>query len=40
VEVGYEACLGYPRTIRGDAKLGLPDDWFWVTAGPVMMPRR
>lgn len=40
VEVGYDACLGYPSTIRGDSKLGLPDDWFWVTAGPVMIPRR
>jgi hypothetical protein len=32
--------VGYPSTIRGDTKLGLPDDWFWVTAGPVTVPRR
>jgi hypothetical protein len=32
LEVAYDAVLGYPTYIRGDAKLGLPDDWFWVRA--------
>ena len=31
-EVTYEARLDYPTYIRGDARLGLPDDWFWVRA--------
>jgi len=30
--VQYDACLGYPTSIRGDAKVGRVDDWFWVTA--------
>ena len=32
LEVTYDARLDYPTYIRGDAKLGLPDDWFWVRA--------
>lgn len=32
LEVAYDTVLGYPTYIRGDAKLGLPDDWFWVKA--------
>lgn len=30
--VVYDPRYGYPAQIRGDAKLGLPDDWFWVRA--------
>ena len=32
IEVAYDAVLGYPTYIRGDAKLGRFDDWFWVKA--------
>ena len=32
LEVAYNAQYGYPTSIRGDARLGLPDDWFWVRA--------
>ena len=32
LEVAYDAGLGYPTYIRGDARVGLPDDWFWVRA--------
>ncbi|HEV8400948.1 MAG TPA: hypothetical protein VGQ18_14040 [Gemmatimonadales bacterium] len=34
----FAACHGAPPkvpppvVIRGDARLGLPDDWFWVRA--------
>jgi hypothetical protein len=39
VAVRYDACLGYPTDIRGDQKVGLPDDWFWVKA-MELTPRR
>ncbi len=32
LEVTYDARFGYPTYISSDAKLGLPDDWFWVRA--------
>jgi len=32
LEVVYDPRYGYPAQIRGDATLGLPDDWFWVKA--------
>jgi hypothetical protein len=32
LEVRYDPTYGYPTFIRGDGKLGLPDDWFWVRA--------
>lgn len=32
VEVAYDPQYDYPAAIRGDAKIGLPDDWFWVKA--------
>jgi len=32
VEVAYDPHYGYPAMMRGDAKVGLPDDWFWVKA--------
>jgi hypothetical protein len=32
VEVVYDPRYDYPAQIRGDAKVGLPDDWFWVKA--------
>ena len=35
IEVTYDACLGYPTSIRGDAKAGQFDDWYTVTAGPL-----
>ena len=38
VEVSYDPCLGYPRSIRGDARLGLPDDWFWLRADHLLLP--
>ena len=32
LEVTYDGRFGYPTYISSDAKLGLPDDWFWVRA--------
>jgi uncharacterized protein DUF6174 len=32
VEVVYDPRYDYPAQIRGDAKVGLPDDWFWIKA--------
>ena len=32
VEVAYDPRYDYPAQLRGDSKLGLPDDWFWVKA--------
>ncbi len=37
--VRYDRCLDYPTEIRGDQKVGLPDDWFWTKAGNLT-PRR
>lgn len=31
-EVTYDPRFGYPSYIHGDAKMGLPDDWFWIRA--------
>ena len=39
LEVTYNARFGYPTSIRGDARWGLPDDWFWVRA-TELTPRR
>ena len=39
LEVTYNARFGYPTYIRGDARWGLPDDWFWVRA-TELTPRR
>jgi uncharacterized protein DUF6174 len=32
LQVAYDPQYGYPAMIRGDTKLGLPDDWWWVKA--------
>jgi hypothetical protein len=32
VEVRYDARAGYPAEIRGDRRVGRPDDWYWVRA--------
>jgi hypothetical protein len=37
--VAYDPSYGYPAQIRGDAKLGLPDDWFWVKASRLTPSR-
>jgi len=37
--VRYDRCLDYPTEIRGDQKVGLPDDWFSTKAGNLT-PRR
>jgi len=37
--VGYDRCLDYPTEIRGDQRVGLPDDWFWTKASNLT-PRR
>jgi hypothetical protein len=39
VDVVFDACHDYPASIRGDTKVGLPDDWFWTTA-TLLMRRR
>ena len=30
--VRYDACAGFVAEMRGDGKLGLPDDWFFTRA--------
>ena len=37
--VRYDPSLDYPTEIRGDQRVGLPDDWFWTRAGNLT-PRR
>jgi len=37
--VRYDRCLDYPTEIRGDQRVGLPDDWFWTKA-TGLTPRR
>ncbi len=39
LEVAYDPSFGYPAQIRGDAKLGLPDDWFWIKASRLTPSR-
>jgi len=39
VEVAYDPQYGYPAMIRGDGKIGLPDDWFWVKASRLTPSR-
>jgi len=35
VEVAYDPAFGYPSYVRGIAKMGLPDNWFWVKASEL-----
>lgn len=37
--VAYDPEYDYPAMMRGDAKLGLPDDWFWVKASRLTPSR-
>ena len=37
--VRYDRCLGNPTEIRGDQRVGRPDDWFWTKA-TGLTPRR
>ena len=39
VQVAYDSQYGYPAMIRGDARVGLPDDWFWVKASRLTPSR-
>ena len=39
LEVAYDPQYGYPAMMRGDAKVGLPDDWFWVKASRLTPAR-
>ena len=39
IEVAYDPEYGYPAMIRGDMRLGLPDDWFWVRASRLTPSR-
>lgn len=39
IEVAYDPSYDYPAMIRGDGKLGLPDDWFWVKASRLTPSR-
>ncbi len=39
LDVAYDAQYGYPAMMRGDAKVGLPDDWFWVRASRLTPAR-
>ena len=38
VEVAYDPQY-YPVMMRGDGRLGLPDDWFWVRASRLTPAR-
>jgi hypothetical protein len=35
IEVAWDSLDAYPATIRVDAKVGLPDDWFVITASQL-----
>ena len=39
VQVAYDPRYHYPAQVRGDLKIGLPDDWFWIKASRLT-PRR
>jgi len=39
IAVAYDPQYGYPAMIRGDGKVGLPDDWFWVKASRLTPSR-
>ena len=39
LEVGYDPLYGYPATMRGVGKVGLPDNWFWVKASRLTPAR-
>jgi hypothetical protein len=39
VSVTYDASFGYPTSLRGDAKLGQVDDWYWVRASQLTPSR-
>ena len=39
IQIAYDSTYDYPAMIRGDSKIGLPDDWFWVRAARLT-PRR
>lgn len=39
LDVAYDPRYDYPVQIRGDAKIGLPDDWFWVRASRLTPAR-
>lgn len=39
IEVTYDPRYGYPTYIHGIARIGLPDNWFWVRAAELT-PRR
>lgn len=39
LEVVYDPQYGYPAMMRGDGKVGLPDDWFWVRASRLTPSR-
>jgi len=39
IEVVYDACYDYPAWIRGDAKVGQVDDWFWLKASRLTPAR-
>jgi len=39
LQVAYDPQYGYPAMMRGDSKLGLPDDWFWVKASRLTPAR-
>jgi hypothetical protein len=39
IEVAYDPRYDYPAQIRGDLKVGLPDDWFWVRASRLTPSR-
>lgn len=39
IQVAYDEEYHYPAMIRGDAKVGQVDDWFWVTASRLTPSR-
>jgi hypothetical protein len=40
IQIAYDTLYDYPAMIRGDAKLGLPDDWFWIRASRLTPRQR
>jgi hypothetical protein len=39
IEVAYDPQYGYPAAVRGDGKVGLPDDWYWIKASRLTPSR-
>ena len=39
IEVAYDPEYNYPAMIRGNGRVGLPDNWFWIKASRLTPSR-